>query len=757
MARYLDSLPSLFPFLSFSLEPPSHPRPSQAPMAARGSLTSASSIVASPASLGGGSSSSPLLGGSSRQATEELDSGIQALIHYHRVAEAAALANAASATGSGGGGGGATWPLSLGSTTGFGNGNGSGSGAAVSPPPLALGGAPSHPLRSPHQPLSSTATATASSVAASFVAANGGASRAPNPMVSVGNVFADASLSSSLGGVRSGSAVAVAVANHRDREHPHPSHGPSPSPSPRWTQEEYAPRPAVGPAALPPLPPPLDLVPPYRFALVEEGLYRGAYPVLRNFPFLQTLRLRTIVQLTPEEPTFDLSRFAFAHGIKILHIQAERFKGEAQLLPEDFGTALQTLINADKQPVYLHCLDGRQVTGLVVMALRKLQHWDIAANHAEYCRYAKGVEDEVAFITDYNGPIEVPPRIPKWLWDGSWADANGSPRPRLHPQVKLRFPALPPPAPTTTTAAATAAAAAPAAAGNASLSVAALAQADTARVVALSPVPSRLPKGGGGGGGVAAGPGTPPDALRPAVIPGVAVAAVSSSAGGQPTTMAGGSHTSPPFGVASAPAATAGPVVAADADADADATPPLSNPLYIDVGDTAPLPPRTSGRQRGPTRAGGSGLVDQESNSSAKGSGNTSHVNSACVSAVVGAPSASTEQSRGGSAGGGGPGSLAAHNGSRANDFPDSFSGPQSCANAFVYGSNLLYPNSNSGAPTPHAGHGHTSFPHLSTLSTLASVTAADGGPSSPTAAQQLSYAPGGEVGSRKTKRRASL
>ena len=30
------------------------------------------------------------------------------------------------------------------------------------------------------------------------------------------------------------------------------------------------------------------LIPPYRFAIVEENVYRGAYPVERNLPFLKT-------------------------------------------------------------------------------------------------------------------------------------------------------------------------------------------------------------------------------------------------------------------------------------------------------------------------------------------------------------------------------------------------------------------------------------------------------------------------------------
>nr|CCD12450.1 unnamed protein product [Trypanosoma congolense IL3000] len=183
----------------------------------------------------------------------------------------------------------------------------------------------------------------------------------------------------------------------------------------------------------------LNVVPPPRFAIVEEGVYRGAYPTLRNFPFLRSLNLRTIVSLTPEEPTFDLSRFAIAEGITIRYVKVEQNKGEAQLLPTNMSEILQMLVDAEQHPLYLHCLDGRYTTGLVVMGLRKLQHWSVSCSHMEYQRFARCVQDEVAFIADYGGPVVIPKKIPSWLWNGSWCDSSGKPK-RLHTGIRLKFP-----------------------------------------------------------------------------------------------------------------------------------------------------------------------------------------------------------------------------------------------------------------------------------------------------------------------------
>ena len=51
------------------------------------------------------------------------------------------------------------------------------------------------------------------------------------------------------------------------------------------------------------------LCPPLRYSLVEEGISRGAYPTLRNFRFLRRLGLKTLVSLTPDEPTGDLMQW----------------------------------------------------------------------------------------------------------------------------------------------------------------------------------------------------------------------------------------------------------------------------------------------------------------------------------------------------------------------------------------------------------------------------------------------------------------
>lgn len=198
--------------------------------------------------------------------------------------------------------------------------------------------------------------------------------------------------------------VAAAAADHVETAHEH-----------QHEHDAVDGRPA-GCYAHAPLSLALDLVPPFRFAMVEDGVYRGAYPTLRNFPFLRQRGIRTILSLTPEPPSVDLTSFAQDAHIALRHIHVDRYKGEVTLLPAHLGEALHTVLHAAYHPVYLHCLDGRQVTGVVVMALRKLQQWSVPAMQAEYVRVAREVHDAVSFVSDYTGPVRVPTQMPVW-WD----------------------------------------------------------------------------------------------------------------------------------------------------------------------------------------------------------------------------------------------------------------------------------------------------------------------------------------------------
>ena len=51
------------------------------------------------------------------------------------------------------------------------------------------------------------------------------------------------------------------------------------------------------------------LVPPENFGIVETGIYRSTKLESENFPFLQTLDLKSIIILDTEKPPRSLSNF----------------------------------------------------------------------------------------------------------------------------------------------------------------------------------------------------------------------------------------------------------------------------------------------------------------------------------------------------------------------------------------------------------------------------------------------------------------
>nr|CAG8660909.1 8929_t:CDS:2 [Entrophospora candida] len=152
------------------------------------------------------------------------------------------------------------------------------------------------------------------------------------------------------------------------------------------------------------------IIPPFRYATVEDKIYRGAYPKDRNYRFLKRLKLKTILSLIPEQPIPDLLEFCRSQNIRNMHLQVGRFKDNVTL-------------------------NGANVTGLVIACLRKLQMWSVSSAMGEFLRYLRGgviSGEESEFIEKFSAEIEIPRTIPSWLWGGHVTFAK-------HPTLKLKF------------------------------------------------------------------------------------------------------------------------------------------------------------------------------------------------------------------------------------------------------------------------------------------------------------------------------
>jgi tyrosine-protein phosphatase OCA6 len=209
-----------------------------------------------------------------------------------------------------------------------------------------------------------------------------------------------------------------------------------------------------------------QLVPPLRFRCIANDIYVGAYPTIQNFRFLHRLRLKTVVSLIPERPTNDLIEFCSYsvsnlpfytptlsnetislfnnesitneedqstentsgewivnsnQTIHLIHFKVEQYKDSVQGLSfSDMSHIIELILNKRRAPLYIHCLDGRHVTSLVVMCLRKLQNWSHECSLRESRRFVpEWSNEDIDYVKQWKGPVTVPSEdadIPDWIW-----------------------------------------------------------------------------------------------------------------------------------------------------------------------------------------------------------------------------------------------------------------------------------------------------------------------------------------------------
>ncbi|KAH3663434.1 hypothetical protein WICMUC_005960 [Wickerhamomyces mucosus] len=185
------------------------------------------------------------------------------------------------------------------------------------------------------------------------------------------------------------------------------------------------------------------LVPPLRFATLQPNLYRGSYPRSINYRFLKRLNLKFIVSLTPEPITSEtdpsLYKFAQEQNIKLIHIECGQEgsgKRKKRGVPIEYSTVvkvLELMIDLDYSPSYVHCLNGGQVSSLVIACLRKLSFWSSVSIFNEFLIYTNSINvKDRTFIEEFIAEINVPKNKVPWIWKGLSKDVVGN-----HPTLKF--------------------------------------------------------------------------------------------------------------------------------------------------------------------------------------------------------------------------------------------------------------------------------------------------------------------------------
>ncbi|KAK7374375.1 hypothetical protein VNO80_07805 [Phaseolus coccineus] len=141
------------------------------------------------------------------------------------------------------------------------------------------------------------------------------------------------------------------------------------------------------------------LVPPPNFAMVEDCIFRSSFPTSSNFPFLQTLNLRSIIYLCPEPYPEENLEFLRSQNIRLFQFAIEgKTDVSTPILKDSVMDALKVLIDVRNHPVLIHCKRGKHRTGCLVGCLRKLQNWCLSSVFEEYQRFA-GVKSRTMDLT----------------------------------------------------------------------------------------------------------------------------------------------------------------------------------------------------------------------------------------------------------------------------------------------------------------------------------------------------------------------
>lgn len=130
-------------------------------------------------------------------------------------------------------------------------------------------------------------------------------------------------------------------------------------------------------------------IPPFNFAMVENGIFRSGFPDTANFSFLRTLRLRSVIYLCTEPYPETNKEFLMENGIQFFQFSIEMFKEPFVNIPVDkIRDALKIMLDTENHPVLLHCKRGKHRTGCLVGCLRKLQRWCLSSIFDEYQRFS---------------------------------------------------------------------------------------------------------------------------------------------------------------------------------------------------------------------------------------------------------------------------------------------------------------------------------------------------------------------------------
>lgn len=117
------------------------------------------------------------------------------------------------------------------------------------------------------------------------------------------------------------------------------------------------------------------------FDKVSDGIFRGSKPSKHDLGVLSKSGIKTIVNLRmPGKSVRQEEKAARENGMRYVHIPM----GFGHPDNKSIEKALEVICDKENQPVYVHCLQGSDRTGVIVGAYRRLiDHWSFSKAYKE--------------------------------------------------------------------------------------------------------------------------------------------------------------------------------------------------------------------------------------------------------------------------------------------------------------------------------------------------------------------------------------